>query len=131
MGIAKYYGIDVSRDQMIQLCGSHKKQGSPYEIYTKGIEEVGLKFFRVKFNYRNVKRLLKNGFPVVLTYICEKPYISHFSTIVGCYKKSGRHYYCLNDTMFGEMEIPATVLEFLCSINRSWVRGVKKIENIP
>lgn len=127
VGIAHYYRIKISKKEMIKVCGTKKIIGSFSNVYTKGIEKIGLKFKRIKFNYAEIKKTIKQGHPVVFAYSenVRNPEASHFSTIIGVYKdKRGIPFFLLNDTYYGRIEVPQYFLDYLWRESRSWARKV-------
>ena len=128
-GICDYYRIDVSKQQLIKLCQTDRRTGSYTEVYSKNIEQIGLKFRRIKFSYASIGRSLRQGVPVAVCYMCNDKE-SHFSTIVRVRKKRGLPFVTLADTMYGLIELPMEVLRFL-SQSRTvgeplWIRKVVK-----
>ncbi len=124
VGIAEFYGIKVSKKDMIAACKTHKTQGTLKEDYIKGIQQFGLKFVRIKYEYGPIRRALKAYQPVILSFRTSKTE-THFTTIVGARKNNrGIYFYTLNDTFFGHIEVPGSLLEYLWKKDSSWSRKV-------
>lgn len=125
VGVAEYYGIKATKQGMIEAVNASKKTGTKTEDYTRGIQEFGLKFKRLKFKYKEIRKTLREGTPIALSYSSSKDE-SHFTILVGARRDSrGIRFYTLNDTFYGRYEIPASVLEYLMYLNdNSWARKV-------
>lgn len=127
LGIAHYYGMSMTKSEMIKLLKTHKTRGTDVGYVAKSISEIGLKFKRFKFNYRNVKRAIDAGKPIAICYEMAKG-VSHFSTIIETRKNSrGLNFYTLNDTYYGRYEIPEYTLKYLMQLDGSWARIVETI----
>lgn len=127
LGIAEYFGIHfLTTDEMIELCGTHKKSGSQLEIVSKVVKKIGMKFKRIRFNIKNVRKSLEHGNPVVVCYATSKDE-GHFSTIIDVrVDKRKNGFYTLNDTYYGRYEIPENLLVYLMYRDGSWARTVEK-----
>ena len=128
-GVAEYYGLYYSRNQVIDAVKAHKTTGTYMEDFTDGVKELGLKFERLKFNYTEVQKSLNAGIPVAISYQNGKKE-SHFTVIIDAYKDyRGTEFYTLNDTYYGRINMPVEVIEVLVrkDVNfvyksRSWAR---------
>lgn len=126
-GIAQYFAIDIDVENVMLMCGTHKKQGSHHDIFVPGMQKIGLKFRRLRFNYPSVLKSLAKGNPVTICYMISDTE-SHFSTIIGARQdERGLNFYTLNDTYYGRYEIPEDLLKVLMKIDESWARTVEKI----
>jgi len=127
LGIAHYFRIGIEEQDAIDVCGAHKTQGSHAYHYTKGVKKIGMKFKRLRFNYRNVRRSIEAGYPVAICYMINE-LESHFSTIIGARRDHrGFGFYLLNDTYYGRYEIPEEILKYLMRRDESWARIVEEL----
>ena len=134
LGIAHYYMLPITKKEMIRACRAHKSEGSYTNIeLTKRLRKIGLNLKRIKFDYKNIRKTLKNNNPVVVSYLIGNT-CAHFSTIIGCWKDNRGIRYCLlNDTYYGKYTIPMAILEYLmylCGFGLGkWARIVEPIKN--
>lgn len=131
-GIAKWYGIRLSKAKSIKIFNTHKTRGTGSGDILNGIKKVGLKLHKISFNYESVRQSIKECSPIVICYVSDKNE-SHFSTIVGVAKRRGLVYYTLSDTYYGVYEIPGNVLKLLMDTSAGmsgekqiWIRKVTR-----
>ena len=126
-GVAQYFGLNISKEDVIELCNTHKTQGTSLDNCSKAVKKIGLRFRRIKFTPKNVFDSLSKGNPVVICYATSDKE-SHFSTIIKVKADNGNQiFYTLNDTLYGRYDIPEELLKYLIKRDGSWTRIVEKI----
>src|SRR5277367_2303605 len=88
-GIAHYYGIKVTKEQMVKACRTHRTQGTQTEDITRAAKKFGLKLERIKFQFDIIKKSIDQGHPIILCHISEvsgRIQQPHFNTIIGARK---------------------------------------------
>lgn len=130
--IAHWYGSEHTLSQVVRIFRTSKTRGTTMSDIPKGFSELGFKLKPIAFTTKNVRKSIKARKPIVITYASEK-FEGHFSTIIGLTRRYGMVYYILNDTYFGEYEIPEKLLMILMArdvsisgSSRIWARQVVK-----
>ena len=129
--ILDFYGIDVSLKDVIKGCGSSYTQGTDDEKAEEFLKSHGLIYAKIKFDFKSIHKSIKEKNPVAVAYMNDVNE-SHFSIIKDCYKKRNIEYVLLNDSYFGDLELPLSLLKVLYKESgkfnngNAWIRKIIK-----